>query len=62
MAPDGDYPWLYGNAMGGTAPLATQKHIVAEIEAEQALVAANRELVTCFERKIEVTLVRVWEE
>ena len=30
-------------------PLATQQAIVAEIEAEQALVAANRELITRFE-------------
>jgi type I restriction enzyme M protein len=43
-------------------PLATQKAIVAEIEAEQALVAANRELITRFEKKIQVTLARVWGE
>jgi type I restriction enzyme M protein len=41
-------------------PLATQKAIVAEIEAEQALVAANRELITRFEKKIQGTLARVW--
>jgi type I restriction enzyme M protein len=34
--------------------------IVAEIEAEQALVAANRELITRFEKKIQSTLARVW--
>jgi len=33
---------------------------VAEIEAEQALVAANRELITRFEKKIQATLARVW--
>jgi len=41
-------------------PLATQQAIVAEIEAEQALVAANRELITRFERKIQATLARIW--
>ncbi len=43
-------------------PLATQQAIVAEIEAEQALVAANRELVTRFERKIQTALSRIWGE
>lgn len=33
---------------------------MAEIEAEQALVAANRELITRFEQKIQATLARVW--
>ncbi len=41
-------------------PLATQQAIVAEIEAEQALVNANRELITRFEQKIQTTLARVW--
>ena len=43
-------------------PLTTQQAIVAEIEAEQALVNANRELITRFEKKIQVTLARVWGE
>ena len=43
-------------------PLATQQQIVAEIETEQVLVAANRELITRFEKKIQVTLARVWGE
>ena len=43
-------------------PLATQQAIVAEIEAEQALVAANRELIARFEKKIQATLARVWGE
>ena len=43
-------------------PLATQQAIVAEIEAEQALVAANRELITRFEQKIQTTLARIWGE
>jgi type I restriction enzyme M protein len=43
-------------------PLATQQQIVAEIEAEQALVRANRELIVRFEKKIQATLARVWGE
>ncbi len=43
-------------------PLATQQTIVVEIEAEQALVAANRELIARFEKKIQVVLARVWGE
>lgn len=43
-------------------PPATQKAIVAEIEAEQALVTGNRELIARFEEKIQVTLGRVWGE
>jgi type I restriction enzyme M protein len=41
-------------------PLPIQRAIVAEIEAEQRLVAANRELVERFEKKIQDTLARVW--
>ncbi|MEQ1743245.1 MAG: N-6 DNA methylase, partial [Candidatus Nitrotoga sp.] len=37
-------------------PLSSQQAIVAEIEAEQALVAANRELIARFEKKIQATL------
>ena len=43
-------------------PPKTQQAIVAEIEAEQALVAANRELITRFARKIQASLARVWGE
>jgi len=42
--------------------VATQQAIVAEIEAGQALVAANRELITRFEQKIQATLARIWGE
>ena len=42
--------------------VTTQRAIVAEIEAEQALVAANRELIARFEKKIQATLARVWGE
>jgi type I restriction enzyme M protein len=43
-------------------PLATQRAIVDEIEAEQTLVTANRELITRFEKKIQATLSRIWGE
>jgi len=43
-------------------PVPEQRAIVAEIEAEQALVAANRELIQRFEKKIQATLARVWGE
>jgi type I restriction enzyme M protein len=43
-------------------PLATQQAIVAEIEAEQALVAANRALIVRMEKKIQGVLARVWGE
>jgi type I restriction enzyme M protein len=41
-------------------PLATQQVIVAELDAEQALVNANRDLISRFEKKIQTTLARVW--
>jgi restriction endonuclease S subunit len=43
-------------------PFVTQHAIVAGIEVEQALVAANRELIERFEKKIQATLARVWGE
>lgn len=43
-------------------PLETQRAIVAEIEAEQALVNANRDLIARMEKKIDATLARVWGE
>ncbi|MHB0896078.1 MAG: N-6 DNA methylase [Spirochaetales bacterium] len=43
-------------------PISTQRAIVAEIEAEQKLVDANRELITRFEKKIQAVLARVWGE
>jgi type I restriction enzyme M protein len=43
-------------------PIAIQQAIVAEIEAEQALVAANQELIARLEKKIQTTLDRVWGE
>ena len=41
-------------------PLETQRAIVAEIEAEQALVNANLELIERFEKKIQDAIARVW--
>ena len=43
-------------------PLVIQQAIIAEINAEQALVDGNRELVARFEKKIQRTLARVWGE
>ena len=43
-------------------PLETQQAIVAEIEAEQALVESNRELIERFEKKIQAAIARVWGE
>ena len=40
--------------------LETQRAIVAEIEAEQALVNANRELIRRMEAKVKVAIDRVW--
>lgn len=42
--------------------VSTQQAIVAEIETEQSLVAANRELIARFEKKIQATLARIWGE
>jgi len=43
-------------------PLFIQQEIVAEIDVEQALVASNRDLIARFEKKIQSTLARVWED
>lgn len=40
--------------------LETQRAIVAEIEAEQALVAASRELIRRMEAKVKAAIDRVW--
>ena len=40
----------------GSPPLDTQRQIVMEIEAERALVEANRKLVEIFEKKIQTKL------
>ena len=43
-------------------PLAIQQSIVVEIEAERALVSANRELMERMEQRIQDTIARVWED
>ena len=43
-------------------PLEVQQAIVAELQAEQALVEANRELITRMEARIEAAIGRVWGE
>jgi hypothetical protein len=46
--------------MSISALFETQCTIVAEIEAEQALVAANRELIRRMEVKAKAAIDRVW--
>lgn len=41
--------------------VAMQQHLVAEIEAEQTLVATSRELITRLEHKIRAALARLWD-
>ena len=41
-------------------PLADQQSILLDIEAEQALVDANRKLIQRFERKIQSAVSRIW--
>jgi type I restriction enzyme M protein len=41
-------------------PLDEQKQIVAEIEAEQAIINANKKLIELFEAKIHRTLTKIW--
>jgi type I restriction enzyme M protein len=43
-------------------PLEEQKQIVAQIEREQSLVNANRELIGIYELKIKDEINRLWEE
>ena len=43
-------------------PLETQEQIVDEIKADRALVAANRELIERFEKKIQAVIASVWGE
>ena len=43
-------------------PLVVQKELVAEIEAEQELMEANREMIERFEKKISAAIGRVWGE
>ena len=60
----GGQPQFNGNAIKQIKfplpSLETQQAIVSEIEAEQSLVAANRELVERMEGKIRAAIRRVW--
>ena len=62
----GGQPQFNGNAIKQIKfplpPLEIQQAIVAEIEAEWSLVAANRELIERFEKKIQRAIARVWED
>jgi type I restriction enzyme M protein len=42
--------------------LVEQRTIVAELEAERALVEANRKLVELFEKTIQSKLAEIWGE
>lgn len=41
-------------------PLDLQRRIVADLEAERALVEANRELIARFEQKLQAKLAEIW--
>jgi len=41
-------------------PIEIQAQIVAQIEKEQSLVNANKELITLFEQKIKDKIAEVW--
>lgn len=43
-------------------PIETQRQIVAQIEKEQELVNANKQLIAIFEQKIKDRIARVWGE
>ena len=61
----GGQPQFNGNAIKqvklALPPLSTQRSIVDELEAEQTIIRANRELIERFEGKIQATIARVWE-
>ena len=62
----GGQPQFNGNAIKQVKiplpSLETQQAIVDEIKAERALVDANRELITRFEKKMQDAIGRVWGE
>ncbi len=43
-------------------PISVQQEIVAQIEAEQEMVNANKKLIEIFEQKIKDKLSEVWGE
>jgi hypothetical protein len=51
----------YDNVFFSPHTLSVQQAYVAEFEREQAIAAANRELIGMMERKIENTLSELWE-
>ena len=66
LATGGGQPQFNGGAIKQLRvplpPLEVQQEIVAELEAERALVDANRQLIQRFEKKIQATIARVWGE
>ncbi len=62
----GGQPQFNGSALKRVSvplpPLDLQREIVAEIEAERALVEANRKLMERFEKKIQSKLSEIWGE
>ena len=60
----GGQPQFNGNAIKQVRlplpPLDTQRSIVAELEAEQALVEGNSNLIKRFEKKVQDCIARVW--
>ena len=54
--------WGVGSPAEKASGSAIQAAIVAEIEAEQALVNGNRDLIVRFEKKIDAAIARVWGE
>ena len=65
LATGGGQPQFNGNALKRVKvplpPVEAQRQIVLEIEAEQNLVSANRELVGRMEQRIQDAIARVWE-
>lgn len=60
----GGQPQFNGNALKGVLvpvpPLPVQREIVAELEAERALVEANRALIARMEQKLAAKLAEIW--
>ena len=65
LATGGGQPQFNGGAIKQLQiplpPLETQQAIVAEIEAERALVEGNRALIERMEGKVQAAIGRVWE-
>lgn len=64
MVTGGGQPQFNGSALKRVSvpPPDIQREIVAELEAERALVEANRKLVELFEKKIQSKLAEIWGE